>query len=134
MCRDAAANEEPPVNTSPRVTPCLWFNFNAEAAVELYLSVFKDARVLSLARYGEGQPGPAGAVMTIEFEIEGQSFLALNGGPQYPFTPAMSLIVNCDDQRKLDEYWQRLSGARQRAATVAYRPIRHIVADRSARR
>ena len=79
----------------PRITPCLWFNFNAEEAVAHYLAIFRGSRITALTRYGEGQPGPVGAVMTIAFEIEGQPFLALNGGPQFPFTPAMSLIVNC---------------------------------------
>ena len=93
----------------PRITPCLWFNFNAEEAVAHYLSVFEDSRITALTRYGEGQPGPAGAAMTIAFEIDGQSFLALNGGPQFPFTPAISLMVNCADQREIDGYWERLS-------------------------
>lgn len=94
---------------SRRITPCLWFDFNAEPAVEYYLSVFANSRILTQARYGEGQPGPAGKVMTIEFEIEGQRFLALNGGPQFPFTPAISLIVNCDSQAEIDHYWAALS-------------------------
>lgn len=92
-----------------RITTCLWFDFNAEAAVERYLSIFADARVVTDARYGEAQPGPAGRVMTIEFEIEGQRFLALNGGPQFPFTPAISLIVNCETQAEIDHYWDALS-------------------------
>ncbi len=92
-----------------RITPCLWFNFNAEAAVAHYCAIFMDARIETIARYGPGQPGPEGAVMTILFSIEGQSFLALNGGPQFPHTPSISLIVNCDDQAEIDQYWQRLS-------------------------
>jgi predicted 3-demethylubiquinone-9 3-methyltransferase (glyoxalase superfamily) len=92
-----------------RITPCLWFDFNAEDAVAHYLSVFPDARVVKIARFGEGGPGPAGAVMTIALEIEGQKFLALNGGPQFQFTPAISLVVNCDSQAEIDRYWERLS-------------------------
>jgi len=92
-----------------RVTPCLWFNFNAEEAVARYCAIFRDARIETIVRYGPDQPGPEGAVMTILFTIEGQSFLALNGGPQFPFTPAISLIVNCDDQEEVDLYWARLS-------------------------
>jgi predicted 3-demethylubiquinone-9 3-methyltransferase (glyoxalase superfamily) len=92
-----------------RITPCLWFNFNAERAVAHYCAIFNDARIERIARYGPGQPGPDGAVMTILFTIEGQSFLGLNGGPQFPFTPAISLIVNCDDQAEVDGYWERLS-------------------------
>ncbi len=92
-----------------RITPCLWFNFNAEAAVAHYCAIFNDARIERIARYGPDQPGPEGAVMTILFSIEGQRFLALNGGPQFPFTPAISLIVNCDEQAEVDGYWERLS-------------------------
>jgi predicted 3-demethylubiquinone-9 3-methyltransferase (glyoxalase superfamily) len=96
--------------TAPqRITPCLWFNSNADAAVAHYCAIFKEARIESITRYGPSQPGPEGAVMTILFSIEGQSFLALNGGPQFPFTPAISLIVHCDDQAEIDEYWERLS-------------------------
>jgi predicted 3-demethylubiquinone-9 3-methyltransferase (glyoxalase superfamily) len=91
-----------------KITPCLWFNFNAEEAIAHYLSIFKSGRVVSTTRYGEAGPGPKGAVMTILFEIEGQRFLALNGGPQFPFTPAISLIVACADQAEVDRLWERL--------------------------
>jgi predicted 3-demethylubiquinone-9 3-methyltransferase (glyoxalase superfamily) len=92
-----------------RITPCLWFNFNAEEAVAHYCAIFNGARVERIVRYGPDQPGTEGAVMTILFTIEGQSFLALNGGPQFLFTPAISLVVNCDDQAEVDDYWERLS-------------------------
>ncbi len=92
-----------------RITPCLWFNFNAEEAVALYCAIFNDAHIERIARYGPNQPGPEGAVMTILFSIEGQRFLALNGGPHFPFTPAISLIVNCETQAEIDAYWERLS-------------------------
>jgi predicted 3-demethylubiquinone-9 3-methyltransferase (glyoxalase superfamily) len=95
--------------TEQKITPCLWFDFNAEAAVAHYLSIFKDSRIVSMTHYGEAGPGPAGAVMTILFEIGGQQFLALNGGPQFKFTPALSLIVNCDDQAEVDRLWEKLS-------------------------
>ena len=91
-----------------KITPCLWFDFKAEEAVEHYLSIFKSGRVLSTARYGEAGPGPKGAVMTILFEIGGQKFLALNGGPQFPFTPAISLIVDCETQAEIDRLWEQL--------------------------
>jgi predicted 3-demethylubiquinone-9 3-methyltransferase (glyoxalase superfamily) len=91
-----------------KITPCLWFDFNAEDAVAHYLSIF-DGRIVSTTRYGQAGPGPAGAVMTILFEIEGQRFLALNGGPHFKFTPAISLIVNCDDQSEVDVLWDKLS-------------------------
>jgi predicted 3-demethylubiquinone-9 3-methyltransferase (glyoxalase superfamily) len=92
-----------------KITPCLWFDFNAEEAVAHYLAIFRQSRIVSTTRYGEAGPGPAGAVMTILFEIDGQQFLALNGGPQFKFTPALSLIVNCDDQAELDRLWEKLA-------------------------
>lgn len=108
---------------SRRITPCLWFNFNADEAVAQYCAIFPDARVKTRVRYGPGEPGPEGATMTILFTIEGQEFLALNGGPQFPFTPAISLIVPCDTQDEIDAYWERLSegGAKGRCGWLADR-------------
>jgi predicted 3-demethylubiquinone-9 3-methyltransferase (glyoxalase superfamily) len=98
------------MTSAQKITPCLWFDFKAEEAVAHYLSIFKNSRIVSTTRYVEaGGPGPAGAVMTILFEIDGQQFLALNGGPQFKFTPALSLIVNCDDQAEVDALWDKLS-------------------------
>ena len=94
--------------TRQKITPCLWFDFKAEEAVGHYLSIFRNGRILSTTRYGDAGPGPEGAVMTILFEIEGQRFLALNGGPQHPFTPAVSLIVDCASQDELDRLWAQL--------------------------
>ena len=91
-----------------KITPCLWFDFKAEAAVAHYLSIFRNGHALSTTRYGETGPGPKGAVMTILFEIEGQRFLALNGGPHFAFTPAISLIVDCATQDEVDALWARL--------------------------
>ena len=91
-----------------KITPCLWFDFKAEEAVAHYLSIFEGGRVVATTRYGGTGPGPKGAVMTILFEIEGQKFLALNGGPQFAFTPAISLIVDCADQAEVDRLWERL--------------------------
>jgi len=91
-----------------KITPCLWFDMKAEEAVAFYLSTFRDGRVVSTSRYGDSGPGPKGAVMTILFEIEGQRFLALNGGPHYSFTPAISLIVDCETQADVDRLWDRL--------------------------
>jgi predicted 3-demethylubiquinone-9 3-methyltransferase (glyoxalase superfamily) len=91
-----------------KITPCLWFNFNAEEAVQHYLSIFASGRIVTTARYGEAGPGPKGAVMTILSEIEGQRFLALNGGPHFTFTPAISLIVDCETQGEVDRLWERL--------------------------
>jgi len=91
-----------------KITPCLWFDFKAEEAVAHYLRIFKNGNIVSATRYGETGPGPKGAVMTILFEIEGQRFLALNGGPHYKFTPAISLIVDCQDQGEVDQLWNAL--------------------------
>jgi predicted 3-demethylubiquinone-9 3-methyltransferase (glyoxalase superfamily) len=90
------------------ITPCLWFDMKAEEAVAHYLSIFRGGRVVSTSRYGDVGPGPKGAVMTILFEIEGQRFLALNGGPEFSFTPAISLIVDCETQADVDRLWDRL--------------------------
>jgi predicted 3-demethylubiquinone-9 3-methyltransferase (glyoxalase superfamily) len=92
-----------------KITPCLWFDSNAEEAVAHYLSVFRNSRILSTTRYGDFAAGRNGAVMTILFEIDGQRLLALNGGPQYKFTPALSLMVNCDDQAEIDALWEKLA-------------------------
>ncbi len=91
-----------------KITPCLWFDFKAEEAVAHYLSIFENGRIHSTSRYGDAGAGPKGAVMMIAFEIEGQRFLALNGGPQFPFTPAISLRVGCVTQDELDRLWERL--------------------------
>ncbi len=91
-----------------KITPCLWFDFKAEEAVAYYLSIFKNGCIVSTTHYGEAGPGRKGAVMTILFEIEGQKFLALNGGPQFAFTPAISLIVDCANQAEVDRLWERL--------------------------
>jgi predicted 3-demethylubiquinone-9 3-methyltransferase (glyoxalase superfamily) len=92
-----------------KITPFLWFNDQAEEAVNFYVSVFANARVLNMSRYGNGGPGPAGQVMTATFELEGQRFMALNGGPQFTFTPAISLLVNCETQAEVDRLWDKLS-------------------------
>jgi TetR/AcrR family transcriptional repressor of nem operon len=92
-----------------KVTPCLWFDFNAEEAVAHYLSIFPNSRVISTTRYGDFAPDRKGAVLTILFEIDGQRMLALNGGPRHKFTPALSLIVNCDDQAEIDRLWDKLA-------------------------
>jgi predicted 3-demethylubiquinone-9 3-methyltransferase (glyoxalase superfamily) len=95
--------------TEQKITPCLWFDSNAEEAVAHYLSIFPNSRVLSKARYGDFAAGRKGAVMTVFFEIDGQRFLALNGGPHYKFNPAISLMVNCDDQGEIDALWEKLA-------------------------
>ncbi len=92
-----------------KITPCLWFNFNAEEAVAHYLSIFKHGRILEVSHYGDAVPEHKGKVMTIRFELEGQSLLALNAGPNFPFTEAISLMVDCEDQAEIDELWSKLS-------------------------
>jgi predicted 3-demethylubiquinone-9 3-methyltransferase (glyoxalase superfamily) len=95
--------------TEQKITPCLWFDFRAEEAVAHYLSIFPNSRILSTARYGESAADRKGDVMTIVFEIEGQRFLALNGGPHHKFTSALSLMVNCADQAEIDSLWEKLA-------------------------
>jgi predicted 3-demethylubiquinone-9 3-methyltransferase (glyoxalase superfamily) len=92
-----------------KITPFLWFDNQAEEAINLYVSVFKNSRILSMSRYGEGGPGPAGTVMTATFQLEGQEFMALNGGPDHKFTDAISLFVDCKTQEEVDELWEKLS-------------------------
>ena len=92
-----------------KITPFLWFDNNAEEAVNFYASVFKNARVGRVARYGEAGPGPKGSVMTAQFELAGQQFVALNGGPVYKITPAISFVVNCETQDEVDHYWSKLT-------------------------
>lgn len=96
-------------NTRQKITPFLWFDTNAEEAMNLYTSVFKDAKIISVSRYGEAGPGQAGTVMTATFTLHGQAFMALNGGPEFKFTEAISFFVNCETQEEVDELWERLS-------------------------
>jgi len=93
-----------------KIVPSLWFDTQAEEAAQYYIDVFGGGRVLSVARYPEGAPGPAGSVMSVEFEITGQRFIGINGGPQFPFTEAVSFQVDCADQAEVDRYWDRLIG------------------------
>ncbi|MGB6324903.1 MAG: VOC family protein [Methylocella sp.] len=92
-----------------KIMPCLWFDRNAEEAVSHYTSIFKNSRLVSLSRYGEVGPLPKGTVMVVIFELEGQRFMALNGGPRFKFTEAISLNVSCRTQTELDDLWEKLS-------------------------
>jgi len=92
-----------------KITTFLWFDGNAEEAANHYTSIFKNSKILSVARYGEAGPLPKGTVMTVTFQLEGQEFIALNGGPHFKFTEAISLLVNCDTQKEVDELWSKLS-------------------------
>jgi predicted 3-demethylubiquinone-9 3-methyltransferase (glyoxalase superfamily) len=98
-----------------KVTPFLWFDDQAEEAMNLYLSVFKNAKAGKISRYGEAGPGPKGKVMSATFQIEGQEFMALNGGPVFHFTPAISLFVNCEAQEEVDELWEKLSAGGEKS-------------------
>src|SRR5215469_6384292 len=92
-----------------KITPFLWFDNQAEEAANFYVSLFKNSRLGSIRRYGDTGPGPKGSVMSVIFQLEGQEFFALNGGPHFKFTPAISLFVNCENQEEVDELWEKLS-------------------------
>ena len=99
----------------PKITPFLWFDNNAEEAIQFYTSIFQNSKVGSVARYGDAGPGPKGSVMSATFEIEGQPFMALNGGPHFKFTEAISLFVSVDTQQEVDELWDKLSAGGQKS-------------------
>lgn len=112
-----AATNPMQAKTNPvpqKITTFLWFNNNAEEAANFYCSVFKNSRILNTAQYGESGAGPKGTVMTVEFELDGQKFVGLNGGPQFKFTEAISLVVNCETQEEVDYYWEKLSEGGQK--------------------
>jgi len=92
-----------------KITPFLWFNDKAEEAMKFYVSIFKNSKVVTVTRYGDAGPGPKGSVMTAAFQIQGQDFVALNGGPQFTFSPAISFVINCQTQKEVDYFWQKLS-------------------------
>ncbi len=92
-----------------KITPFLWFDGKAEEAMNFYVSVFKNSKVGAVTRYDDAGPGPKGSVMSVTFDLDGQSFYALNGGPQFTFSPAISFFVNCETQEEVDELWEKLS-------------------------
>lgn len=92
-----------------KITPFLWFDTQAEEAMNFYVSIFKNSKVLGCSRYGEAGPGPKGTVMVATFQLDGQEFMALNGGPHFKFTEAISLVVICETQPEIDEMWEKLS-------------------------
>jgi len=92
-----------------KITPFLWFDNQAEEAMHFYTSIFRNSRVGKVSRYGDAGPGPKGSVMSATFQLEGQEFMALNGGPHFQFTPAISFFVNCETQAEVDELWEKLS-------------------------
>jgi predicted 3-demethylubiquinone-9 3-methyltransferase (glyoxalase superfamily) len=93
----------------PRITPFLWFDQNAEEAVDFYLTVFPNSRILDQLRTPDDSQGPIGKILTIAFELDGQQFTALNGGPNFKFTEAISFVVRCDNQQEIDDYWAKLT-------------------------
>ncbi len=99
-----------------KISPFLWFDDKAEEAVDFYASVFKNSKILNISRYGDAGPGPKGAVMSVTFELNGQEFMALNGGPLFKFSEVISFFVHCETQQEVDELWEKLSasGEKQR--------------------
>ena len=102
-----------------KITPFLWFDGKAEEAMNFYTSIFKNSKTGSITRYGEGAPVPAGAIISASFQVDGQDFIALNGGPMFTFSPAISFFVNCETQEEVDELWEKLSdgGEKQRCGS-----------------
>ncbi len=94
-----------------KISPFLWFDDKAEEAVDFYASVFKNSKILNISRYGDAGPGPKGAVMSVTFELNGQEFMALNGGPLFKFSEAISFFVHCETQQEVDELWEKLSAS-----------------------
>ena len=92
-----------------KIVPFLWFDNQAEEAANFYVSLFKNSKIISVRRYGDAGPGAKGSVMSVTFQLEGREFYALNGGPHFKFTPAISLFVNCETQQEVDELWDKLS-------------------------
>jgi predicted 3-demethylubiquinone-9 3-methyltransferase (glyoxalase superfamily) len=98
-----------------KITPFLWFDDKAEEAMNFYISIFKNSKVVGVTRYGDAGPGPKGTIMTAKFEFDGQEFVALNGGPLFSFTEAVSFVVNCETQQEVDEFWEKLSQGGQKS-------------------
>jgi len=114
------------------ITPFLWFDTEAEEAANLYTSVFPNSKILDVTRYSSAGPGAEGTVMTVSFELGGQKFVALNGGPQHKFSEAVSFVVNCQDQDDVDTFWAKLSeGGEEGPCGWAQGQVRSVLADRS---
>jgi predicted 3-demethylubiquinone-9 3-methyltransferase (glyoxalase superfamily) len=114
----------------PNIAPCRWFDNQAEEAANFYVSVFKNSRVTAISHYGDGMPLPKGTVLEVSFELNGEDFLALNGGPIFTFSPAISFVVNCETQEEIDDLWTKLRRPGERAMQVAQRQVRRFLADR----
>jgi predicted 3-demethylubiquinone-9 3-methyltransferase (glyoxalase superfamily) len=109
---NSSSNKE---NKMQKITPFLWFDGKAEEAMNFYVSIFKNSKVVSISRCGEAGPGPKGSVMSATFQLDGQDFFALNGGPQFTFTEAISFFVNCETQADVDELWEKLSAGGEKS-------------------
>ena len=96
-------------NITQKITPFLWFDNNAEEAMNFYVSVFNNSKISTVTRYGDAGPGPKGSVLTAAFELEGQKFVALNGGPRFKFSEAISFVINCETQKEIDYFWGKLT-------------------------
>ena len=115
----------------PQITSCLWFDTEGEDAAKFYTSVFPNSKITHVARYGEAGPGEAGTVMTVSFELDGQKFVALNGGPEFTFSEAISFQVDCESQDEVDHYWSAARRRRRgRPVRLAEGPVRRLLADR----
>lgn len=109
LVQGISPNEQEKDTVAQKITPYLWFDSTAEEAINFYVSVFKDAEILNVTRFGEAGPGPAGSLMTATFRLNGQEFIALNGGPEFTFTEAVSFLIECETQAEVDYYWDKLS-------------------------
>ena len=98
-----------------KITTFLWFNNQAEEAANYYVSIFKNSKILGMSHYGDGAPRPKGSVLVVDFQLDGQRFMALNGGPTFKFTEAISLMVSCDTQQEIDEMWEKLSAGGEKS-------------------
>jgi len=103
-----------------KITPFLWFDHQAEEAAKFYTSIFKNSKIKKIARYTKVGPGPEGSVMTVDFTLNGQEFVALNGGPNFKFTEAISLVVNCETQAEVDRYWKKLTAGGGKAVACGW--------------
>ena len=127
------------MGVSRRIAPCLWFDSQAEEAAKFYAGIFRNSKITQVSHYGEAgrevHGRPVGSVMTVAFELDGQAFTALNGGPVFRFNEAISFQINCETQAEVDHFWERLSegGSQGPAVRLADGPVRHVVAGHSQR-
>ena len=114
-----------------KIRPCLWFDTEGEEAAKFYTSIFPNSKIVDISRYGSAGPRPEGTVMQVTFELDGQQFFALNGGPNFTFNEAISLEVDCESQEEVDRYWDALTdGGEAGAVRMAQGPLRRLLADR----